>query len=245
MFRTPQNRFVRKLPAIVLSAMSMGRVPALGQWVEFTDETNTTLIISPISVLDPFEKDIATADLNNDGWEDMVVVRKVRFSTAGAKTDILLMNEQGVLVNRTAELAPQFLQSPTDARDVFLADIDSDGWTDVIIANTFEQQPKLYRNLGNDGNDVWLGLADESFRFPVIAVTGPLQFCALWADDVTGDGATDIYFNNYGGAAAGQAFDVDFDVAVKSTLPLDLDNDGRRSTSTQNGRIQRHSVIVF
>lgn len=196
-----------------LAVMTVGmtlsvRPTAYGQWIEFTDDTSTNLSTGLINVSDPLEKDIATGDLNRDGWEDVIVVRKVRFSNPGAKTDILLMNEDGVLVNRTSSLAPGFLSTPTDARDVFLADIDLDGWTDVIIANTFGQQPKLYRNLGEDADGTWLGLADESFRLPTIVIAGPLRFCAIWADDLTGNGAPDLYFSNYAGPGIVRTFDV-------------------------------------
>lgn len=194
--------------AVAIIAVLIVVTPIQAQWVEFTDTTATNLDLGPISVSDPLEKDVMTADLNRDGWLDVIVARKVRFSNPGARTDILLINDNGVLVNRTADLAPGFLAIPTDARDVFPLDIDGDQWIDVVVANTFGQQPRLYRNLGNDKGGTWLGLADESFRLPTIVINGPLQFCAVWADDVTGNGAPDIYFSNYGGSAATRTFDV-------------------------------------
>ena len=109
------------------------------------------------------------------------------------------MNERGDLVDRTAELAPGFIADLTDARDVLIGDFTNDGWPDVVIANTFVQQPKFYRNLGEDGKGNWLGLADESTdRFPVIEVAnmaGP-KFCAVSGGDVNGDNAPDIFFSN-------------------------------------------------
>ena len=149
---------------VVLLAVSQ----AGGQWVDFADQTRSRLIMTPLDVSDALEKDIAVADLNHDGWDDVIVVRKEPFSVEGAFADILLVNEHGRLVNRTAELAAGFLLDPTDARDLFIADFDGDTWEDVVIANTFEQQPKFYRNLGAAGDGTWLGLADESFRLPHI-----------------------------------------------------------------------------
>ena len=45
------------------------------------------------------EKDIWPADLNKDGWTDVIVVRKEPFSAATElKSDLLLMNQEGTLV---------------------------------------------------------------------------------------------------------------------------------------------------
>ena len=178
----------------------------LGQWIDFQDETATRLTLSTVTLNDDQEKDVGVSDLNQDGWTDAVIVRKEPFSTPGARTDVLLLNENGTLVDRTAEYAPGFLTTPTDARDVFVGDLDGDGWDDLLIANTFAQQPRFYRNLGNDGNGDWLGLADESdTRLPLITVA-PLQFCAVWAGDIDGDGSLDLYFSNY--KEFGTSFDV-------------------------------------
>jgi hypothetical protein len=180
---------------------------ASAQWVSFTDETATRLSLQPFAdnpggnpAADAEEKDLAVADLDRDGDDDVIVTRKRPFSNPGARQDILLMNESGILVDRTADLAPGFISTLTDARDIFVGDVNGDAWPDVVIANTFGEQPRLYRNAGEDGNGDWLGLVDESTRFPVIAVPGDvsvLQFCALWGGDVTGNGAMDFYFSNY------------------------------------------------
>ena len=169
------------------------------QWLDFQDETAARLILTSVANSDDEEKDIETADLNNDGWPDVIVVRKEPFSisTEAAKSDLLLMNENGVLVDRTAQYAPEFISNITFARDLFIGDFDSDGWKDVVIANTFLQQPIYYKNLGNDLQGNWLGLVDESStRFPVLTSDVPL-ICAVWAGDIDGDTDDDIYFVNY------------------------------------------------
>lgn len=181
------------------------------QWVNFVDETSTRL---GLAASDDLEKDMAAADLNQDGWEDIVIVRKVPFSNPGPRQDILLMNESGNLVDRTATLAPGFITNPTDSRDVFIGDLTGDGWPDVVIASTFGDQPRFYRNRGNNISGTWLGLVDETatrFPNPPVAVPGDvsvLQFCAVWAGDVTGNGAPDLYFSNY--AMSGGTTDVLF-----------------------------------
>ncbi len=177
-------------------------------WITFVDETAARLQVAPFSDssggtydIDTQEKDIAIADLNHDGFDDAIIVRKEPFSNAGARQDVLLMSEAGVLVDRTATLAPGFIENLSDARDVFVGDFTGDGWEDVLIANTFGQQPAFYRNAGLDAQQQWLGLVDESStRLPFLSVpvdANTLQFCAVWGGDVTGNGAMDIYLSNY------------------------------------------------
>lgn len=176
----------------------------MAQWVWFREESSTRLVLSSVAVNDDEEKDIGIGDFNKDGWIDVIVVRKEPFSTPGARADVLLMNEKGTLTDRTMSLAPQFISNPTDSRDVLVADLDGDTWLDLLLANTFTDQPVYYRNRGEDGKGNWLGFVDESQTripdiFPVNQAMGP-QFCAVWSGDLTGDGSPELYFSNYEGA---------------------------------------------
>jgi len=209
-------------------------------WVNFTTETGQRLRIqnyvdgsgSPIN--DDEEKDFATGDLNKDGWEDVIVVRKRPFSNPGARQDILLMNRFGRLDDQTARWAPGFLTRLTDARDVQIVDVDNDSWLDVFIANTFEQQPVLYMNRGNDGQGRWLGLEDESFRLPVIDVPGDvntIQICAAAVGDVTGNGFVDIFLSNY--------------KETTGTDDLLLINDGTGTFTLEQDRLGDFSRVSF
>ena len=181
------------------AGMAMSGV-ANAQWVTFADQTAERLSLSTVGMNDTEEKDVVAADLDNDGWTDVVVVRKLPFSNPGKRQDVLLMNEGGVLVDRTAELAHGFIDNLTDARDVAVGDIDGDGWLDLAIGTTFDDQPRLYRNLGEDGDGVWLGLADESFRLEDIGQAAfPFKMCSISVADVNMDGSVDIYMTNYEG----------------------------------------------
>lgn len=169
------------------------------QWLDFSDATTSRLTVTTVANSDDEEKDIAAADLDNDGFDDVIVVRKEPFliTSEGSKSDLLLMNENGVLTDKTTEYAPEFISAETYARDVYIDDFDGDGWKDVIIANTFDQQPKYYANQGEDGSGNWLGLVDESaIRFPTL--TGDeISFCGVSGGDLDGDDDQDIYFINY------------------------------------------------
>jgi hypothetical protein len=172
---------------------------ARAQWLDWDIQTDSRLQLTSVATSDDEEKDIWPVDLNKDGWTDVIVVRKEPFSAATepAKTDLLLINQEGVLVDMTAELAPEFISKPSFARDVYTVDVDGDTWDDVVIVNTFNQQPMLYMNLGEDASGNWLGLSDESnLRLPTLTSDQPL-ICAVWAGDLTGNGAQDLYFVNY------------------------------------------------
>jgi len=169
------------------------------QWLDWQNENAGRLILTSVATSDDEEKDMWAADLDNDGMTDVVVARKEPFSASSepAKPALLLMNENGVMTDRTTVYANGFITTPMFARDVYIGDLTGDGWPDVVFANTFGMQPKFYHNLGEDGSGNWLGLADESAaRFPLLN-EDTILFCALWAGDVTGEGFPDLYFCNY------------------------------------------------
>ena len=141
------------------------------QWLPWEDNTAQRLVVTSVANSDPEEKDMWAADFDNDGHEDVIVVRKQPFSspTQPGKSTLLLMNLGGVLTDQTALYAPQFISTVSFARDVYVDDFDHDNWKDVVIANTFLQQPQYFRNRGNDSLGNWLGFIDESAsRFPVL-----------------------------------------------------------------------------
>ena len=164
-----------RLP-LLLGFLLLGGTPFLSsaQWLEWDIQTDERLVLSSVANADDEEKDIWPADLNKDGWTDVIVVRKEPFSAATEppKPDLLLINQEGVLVDMTAELAPEFISNPSFARDIYVVDVDGDAWDDVVIVNTFNQQPMLYMNLGEDAEGNWLGLADDSdARFPTLVLS--------------------------------------------------------------------------
>ncbi len=174
-----------------------------GDWLTYTDETDARLSSDPsVGANDVQEKDLAIGDVDQDGDTDLIVVRKKPFTNAGAFRNVLFMNEEGVMTDLTATLAPDFLDL-TDDRDVALADVDGDGWLDIITGGTFHQQPRILMNLGEDGEGTWLGFGYDASRLPHLETpqgNGPF-FCGLGVGDVTGNERPDLYFTDYGGKA--------------------------------------------
>ena len=187
------------LSAVMACLFGVGTTTAQEVWLDWDLQTDVRLELSSVANADDEEKDIWPADLNKDGWMDVIVVRKEPFSSATEppKADLLLMNVEGLLVDMTASLAPEFISNPSFARDIYVVDVDGDSWEDVVIVNTFNQQPMLYMNMGEDADGNWLGLEDDSqARLPQLVSDQPL-ICAVWGGDLTGNGANDLYFVNY------------------------------------------------
>ncbi|MFT7669919.1 MAG: hypothetical protein ACI8X5_002626 [Planctomycetota bacterium] len=211
----------RFLPGVLAATLLSNLASAqLGvEWASFTKDNSKLTATNNIGLADPEEKDYAWGDVDQDGWTDLIVVRKQPFTSTGHKRNVLLMNEGGVLVDRTTEYASASDQpgddgflTPTNDRDVILFHADDDGWLDMITATTLSigtpksvSHPRIYMNLGNDVNGDWLGFNYEADRIPQLMSNGQAaspKFCSVDAGDVTGDGFADLYFGDYDSGAS-------------------------------------------
>ncbi|MCA9296579.1 MAG: VCBS repeat-containing protein, partial [Phycisphaerales bacterium] len=223
---------MRQSQTIALLAGTLFAYPALagGNWVNYVNETSTRLGVagnSPaLTTSDVEEKDYAWGDVDMDGDVDLVVVRKTPFTSTGKRANVLLMNEgivdgqaiNGVLVDRTSQYASAsdvvgdngFL-TPTNDRDVQLVDLTGDGLLDIITATTLSDgdptnlsHPRVYVNLGFNGDGSWRGFRYEEARIPDMSPgssAGP-RFCSVAAGDIDGDGDNDLYFGDYDSGGA-------------------------------------------
>lgn len=183
--------------AVLLSALALAFGPPAGavDWVDYIEVTGARMSAdAAVGIDDTMEKDLAAGDVDRDGDVDLLVVRKVPFSNPGGKRNVLFMNENGVLTDRTSTLAADMLDE-TDDRDLVLVDINGDDWLDVVTATTFDEQPRVYINRGNNLAGEWRGFTLGVGRLPTF-VPAP-QFCAIAAGDVNGDDFPDIYLVDY------------------------------------------------
>lgn len=179
-------------------------------WLSFTNQTASRIVAAPsLSTTDPEEKDYAWGDVDQDGFIDLVVVRKTPFTSYGKRANVFFHNENGVLTDRTAQFVSasdvagdQGFLTATNDRDVAIADVDNDGWLDIITSVTLSQpdpkpvsHPRVYINLAENDLGEWLGFRYEEARIPTLP-TDP-NFCGLGVGDVTGDGYVDMYMTDY------------------------------------------------
>ncbi|MCZ6543248.1 MAG: FG-GAP-like repeat-containing protein [Planctomycetota bacterium] len=206
-------------------------------WVNFVNETSVRMPTPPndaaLSTLDTQEKDYAWGDVDQDGDIDLVVVRKQPFTTTGKRANVLFLNEGGVLIDRTAQYASasdvpgdQGFLTPTNDRDVVLADVNNDGFLDIITAVTLTDNqakhlshPRVYINLGKDLDENWLGFEYQDARIPQMHPTAGPRFCSVSAGDVTGDGYADLYFADYDNGVTGDPEEI-FDYNNKLLINL-------------------------
>ena len=209
---------LRRITTVALIAA--GAAPATAQfdqrWTGYTDGTAQHLGVASTAVSGAdAEVDFAVGDLDLDGDLDLVVARKEPWTTVGKRANLLLMNVGGVLTDQTATFAAAsdvvgdfgFL-TPTNDRDVLVADVTADGWPEVVTAAAVSQgdpkhlsHPRVYLNLAAGGG-AWAGLRYEDARIPQLVVFGSglvvgANACGIAAGDVTGDGSADLYVVDY------------------------------------------------
>lgn len=206
------------LAAAPSAALAQGFADSWLTYAPASAQPQSALAISAADV----EVDFAVGDLDQDGWSDVIAVRKTPFFTVDKRPNILLRNDQGTLKDETALFASAssvpgdfgFL-TPTNDRDSVIADVDGDGLLDVVTAAHLGagepkhiSHPRVYRNLGNDGGGNWLGLRFEDPRIPLLlsfssGAPATPNFSAVAAGDLNGDGLVDLYFADHDSAGAG------------------------------------------
>ncbi len=206
------------LPALIaLAAGSQAYAQSFdNRWLELVEDTAQTGVVGLSST--SIEVDFAYGDLDGDGWIDLAVARKQPVSTSGKRTNVLLMNESGILTDRSSTLASTsdvpgdmgFLTATNDG-DIALVDVDGDGLLDAVTAPRLSASdpkhighPRIYRNLGFTGG-TWNGFGHEDARIPQLFTLGGSpgnpNFTTVAGGDLNGDGSADLYFGDATGGA--------------------------------------------
>ena len=205
---------------MITTTLTISTIIFAGGFAEYVNQTGQRLVAdASLGSNDVEEKDYAWADLDKDGDIDLVCVRKEPFTSTGRARNVLFMNENGQLVDRTKQYAvasdvqgDEGFLTPTNDRDVIIHDVNGDTWLDMVTVTTLTDydekhlsHPRVYINLGEiDGK--WQGFKFENDRIPEMHSSAGPRFCSLAIEDVTGDGHPDLYFGDYDSGTS-QVFD--------------------------------------
>ena len=219
------SRYTHRFSAILaLAALAPAAMAQFdNQWASFANDTHNRIhnpdgTLATQIVNNNDEKHFAYGDFNNDGWIDLVMVCKAQCSVPGMRRGYLMMNEGGVLVDRTTQYGidsdfagSMGLLDLVDSRKAVAVDVNHDGLLDLVTCATnlgaessnpkYISHPRVYINKGFDVSGNWLGFRYEESRIPaLVGANGQLaapRFCSIAAGDVTGDGAPDLYAVQY------------------------------------------------
>jgi hypothetical protein len=150
---------------------------------QFQDQTVARLPVQTI-----WSEEVDAADIDGDGDLDLIYGKGDGFSSAGTarQNTILVNNGSGVFADQTAARLPVQL---SNTKDLDLVDVDADGDHDLVVANAFGQQPRLYLN---SGAGVFTDVT--STHLPTMT----LNSFAVVAGDIDRDGDLDLIFTNSG-----------------------------------------------
>ena len=128
--------------------------------------------------------DVEAADLNKDGWPDLVVAHYASDSSTQIDSVVYWGSEAGLSADDATAL-------PTSAaKAVAIADLDGDGWLDLVFANSYGLAGTSTDSTIYWGSDTGFS-ASDSTGLPTVGAT------RVTAGDVDLDGWPDLLFTQY------------------------------------------------
>jgi hypothetical protein len=136
-----------------------------------------------------YANSMAIADLNGDGKWDLVVghVEGAGCGGAGGEVGVLLGNGDG-----TFQAAQPYCVGGGGNSAIFVADVNSDGKPDLIVANTVFSNS----DFGDGGVAVLLGNGDGTFQPAQSYKSGGGEADSVIVADLNGDGKPDVVVAN-------------------------------------------------
>lgn len=116
--------------------------------------------------------DVRFADIDKNGTTDIILAKEFQ------RNRILLGNGKGVFTDATSTMLPNVLR---DSEDIAIADLDGNGWLDIVFASEDDATHEMYLNNGNGS------FTNASSRLPNCIAN------AVIAWDADGDNDIDLY----------------------------------------------------
>ena len=171
------------LPVLSCVALLWPCGPAQAQ--VWTDVTETT-----IGETAGWSNKVELADVDGDGLIDIVFANGGGYSSAGAPEPNRVFLNQGADAPFLDASEVVFGPTPDLARAIKVRDLSGDGVADIIVATTYQTQPRLYLGLGEGAAFVEV---TEWYLPEQDLSAGDVE-----AGDVDGDGDLDLVFADWG-----------------------------------------------
>jgi hypothetical protein len=161
--------------------VALGPLPAsAAKWEDATMAT--------IGATAEWSNKVEIADIDGDGRPDILFANGAGYNKPGAPEQNRAFINQGAGMPFMDASDAVFGQEPDFTRAIKVRDLDGDGNVDLLVANTFETQSRLYLGDGQGG------FSEATDQLP----QGPASFGDAELGDVDGDGDLDAVLADWG-----------------------------------------------